>query len=230
MLDAVYAVFTQGWADPAGADPRSRGLVEEALFLGRLISALAPGEPEPAGLVALMLYTHARRGARRDAGGRFVPLDEQDTALWDAALIEEAEALMLRAVRMGRFGRFQLEAAIQSAHAHRRLSGQTDWAAVVDLYDTLLAQTGSVVAALNRAVAVSRLTGPEAGLKALAELAGDPRLQDYQPYWAARADLCHRAGDRTEAAHAYGGRSDWKAIRRCAACCRTGWRAWARRH
>ena len=88
VLEAVYAVFTQGWADPAGADPKSRGLVEEALFLGRLLAGLLPGEPEPKGLLALMLYAHARRGARRDADGRFVPLDAQDTALWDGALIE----------------------------------------------------------------------------------------------------------------------------------------------
>ena len=203
VLDAIYAVFTQGWSDPAGADPRSRGLVEEALFLGRLIATLLPAEAEPMGLLALMLYAHARRAARRDGQGRFVPLDEQDTALWDAALIDEAEVLMLDAVRRGRVGRFQLEAAIQSAHAHRRRSGRTDWAAVVSLYDALLAQTGSVVAALNRAVAVSRLLGPADGLAALAPLAGDARLTDYQPYWAARADLHHRAGDRPGALQAY---------------------------
>jgi RNA polymerase sigma-70 factor (ECF subfamily) len=204
VLDAVYAVFTQGWADPAGADPRSRGLVDEALFLGRLICALLPHEAEPMGLTALMLYAHARRAARRDADGRFVPLDAQDTAAWDAGQIEEAEALMLRAVRLNRVGRFQLEAAIQSAHAQRRLSGVTDWAAVVSLYDALLAQTGSVVAALNRAVALSRLEGPAQGLAVLARLAADPRLEDYQPYWAALADLSQRAGDLDAAAHAYG--------------------------
>jgi RNA polymerase sigma-70 factor (ECF subfamily) len=204
VLDAVYAVFTQGWSDPAGADPRSRGLVDEALFLGRLIAALLPGEAEPIGLTALMLHAHARRRARRDGEGRFVPLDAQDTALWDATQIEEAEALMMRAVRLGRVGRFQLEAAIQSAHAQRRRSGVTDWEAVVALYDALLAETGSVVAALNRAVALSRLTGPAEGLAALADLAADPRLEDYQPYWAALADLSQRAGDIEAAAHAYG--------------------------
>ena len=203
VLEAVYAVFTQGWSDPGGADPKSRGLVDEALFLGRLIASLLPAEPEPMGLLALMLYAHARRTARRDGEGRFTALDAQDTRLWDADLIEEAEALMLQAVRGRRVGRFQLEAAIQSAHAHRRLSGRTDWAAVVALYDSLLAMTGSVVAALNRAVAVSRLDGPQAGLEALDRIADDPRLRDYQPYWAARADLCDRAGDRDAAAHAY---------------------------
>jgi RNA polymerase sigma-70 factor (ECF subfamily) len=100
-------------------------------------------------------------------------------------------------------GRFQLEAAIQSAHAHRPLSGETDWAAIVRLYDGLLRLTGSVVAALNRAVAVSRLDGPEAGLLALDAISGDERLSDYQPYWAARADLCQRAGRLAEAQAAY---------------------------
>lgn len=203
VLEAVYAVFTQGWSDPAGADPRSRGLVEEALYLGRLIAALLPAEAEPKGLLALMLHAHARRDARRDGAGRFVALDAQDTNLWDIALIEEAEGLMNQAVRQGRIGRFQLEAAIQSAHAFRRRSGRTDWAAIVSLYDSHLALTGSVVAALNRAVALSRLQGPAAGLEALDQVASDPRLSDYQPYWAARADLSDRAGDRASAEHAY---------------------------
>ena len=203
VLEAVYAVFTQGWSDPAGADPKSRGLVEEALFLGRLIVQLLPREPEPKGLLALMLYAHARRAARRGGDGRFVALDLQDVSLWDAGQIEEAEALMLAAVRAGRMGRFQLEAAIQSAHAHRRLSGETDWAAIVRLYDGLVLLTGSVVAALNRAVAVSRLDGPEAGLDALDAIAPDERLSDYQPYWAARADICQRTGRRAEAEAAY---------------------------
>ena len=203
VLEAVYAVFTQGWSDPAGADPKSRGLVEEALFLGGLIAELLPREPEPKGLLALMLYAHARRAARRDADGRFVALDAQDPGLWDAGQIEAAEGLMLAAVRAGRMGRFQLEAAIQSAHAHRRLSGRTDWPAIVRLYDGLVQLTGSVVAALNRAVALSRLEGPLAGLAALDAISGDERLFDYQPYWAARADICQRAGLPPEAESAY---------------------------
>ena len=203
VLEAVYAVFTQGWSDPAGADPRSRGLVEEALFLGRLLIGLLPAEPEPKGLLALMLYAHARRGARRDADGRFVPLDAQDPALWDGGLIDEAEALMMAALRFGRIGRFQIEAAIQSAHVHRRLGAPTDWRAIVDLYDSLLAVTGSVVAALNRALALSRRDGAQAGLEALDALAGAPGLSEYQPYWAARADLCDSGGRAPEARQAY---------------------------
>ena len=203
VLEAVYAVFTQGWSDPTGADPKSRGLVDEALFLGRLLAELLPAEPEPKGLLALMLYAHARRGARRDDAGRFTPLDTQDPARWDGPMIEEAEGLMLAALPLGRIGRFQIEAAIQSAHVHRRLGAATDWGAIVQLYDSLLALTGSVVAALNRALALSRRDGAEAGLAALDALAGDARLDDYQPYWAARADICDRAGHAPQAEAAY---------------------------
>lgn len=203
VLEAVYAVFTQGWSDPSGADPKSRGLVEEALFLGRLIAELLPVEPEPKGLLALMLYAHARRRARRDGEGRFVPLDAQNSALWEGLLIDEAEALMMAALASGRVGRFQIEAAIQSAHVHRRMGAETDWRAVVALYDGLLTLTGSVVAALNRALALSRLEGPQAGLEALDAVSADPRLAEYQPYWAARADLCDRAGRKAEAEDAY---------------------------
>jgi RNA polymerase sigma-70 factor (ECF subfamily) len=203
VLEAVYAIFTQGWSDPAGADPKSRGLVDEALFLGGLLTELLPREAEPMGLLALMLYAHSRRAARRDELGRFVPLDEQDARLWDSGLIGRAEALLEAALARGRIGRFQLEAAIQSAHAHRRLSGRTDWNAIVELYDGLVQQTGSLVAALNRAVALSRRDGAEAGLQALAQIADDRRLVSYQPYWAARADLCRRAGDAAAAKEAY---------------------------
>ncbi|MBS0297586.1 MAG: RNA polymerase subunit sigma-70 [Proteobacteria bacterium] len=202
-LDAVYTVFTRGWGDPLGADPESRGLAEEAIWLGRLIAQVLPDEPEPKGLLALMLHAHARRAARRDLGGRFVPLDAQDVSLWDRPMLHEAEALIHQAAAAGRPARFQLEAAIQSAHAARAFTGQADWAAVVILYDGLVAMTGSVVAAINRAVALSRSEGPAQGLAALDAVAEDPRLADYQPYWAARADLLARTGDKAAAAAAY---------------------------
>lgn len=203
VLDAVYAVFTRGWGDPLGADPESRGLAEEAIWLGRLIAQVLPDEPEPKGLLALMLHAHARRAARRDTQGRFVPLDAQDVALWDRAMLHEAEGLIREAARAGRPARFQLEAAIQSAHASRAFTGTADWAAVVILYDGLVAMTGSVVAAINRAVALAQAEGPAQGLAALDAVAHDPRLADYQPYWAARADLLARTGDKTGAAAAY---------------------------
>lgn len=203
VLEAIYAAYAEGWSDAEGADPRRRNLADEAIWLGRLVAALLPEEPEALGLLALMLHAQARRRARRDAAGDYVPLAQQDVALWDAALIEEAEELLRRASRVGGPGRFQLEAAVQSAHCVRRRTGSADWAAVLALYDALHALTGSPVAALNRAVALAATAGPAAGLAALDEAAADPRLHDYQPYWAARADLLARTGARAEAAQAY---------------------------
>lgn len=203
VLDAIYAIYAEGWSDPAGTQARRRGLADEALWLGRLLVSLLPGEPEALGLLALMLHADARRAARRDDQGRFVPLDQQDPARWDAPQIDEAEALLLAASRRGRFGRYQLEAALQSAHAARRLTGVTDWAAIVQLYDALIALTGSVVAAVNRAVAVAEVEGAAAGLAALDTLAADARLAEYQPWWAARAALLARTGRTQEARSAY---------------------------
>lgn len=203
VLDAVYAVYTQGWSDPAGTEPQRRNLAEEALWLGRLAASLLPGEPEALGLLALMLHAEARRSARRDAQGRYVPLAGQDPAQWDAAQIDEAEALLHHAGRLGAPGRYQLEAAVQSVHAARRESGRTDWPAIERLYAALGALTGSPVVEINRAVALAEVDGPAAGLAALDALAADARLRDYQPYWAARAGLLARSGRRGEADAAY---------------------------
>lgn len=203
VLDAIYAVFAEGWSDPAGLDTRRRDLAAEAIWLGRLVVAALPDEPEALGLVSLMLHAEARRGARRDADGAFVPLGEQDPRLWDGALINEAEVLLARAGAMGAPGRFQIEAAVQSAHAVRRQGRPADWPAITRLYDALLAITGSPVVALNQAVAIAETQGPEAGLAALAAIADDPRLKDYQPWWAARAGLLAAAGRSDEAADAY---------------------------
>jgi RNA polymerase sigma-70 factor (ECF subfamily) len=207
VLEAIYAVYAQGWSDPAGTQARSRGLAQEGIWLGRQVVSLLPQEPEALGLLALTLHAEARRQARRDAQGEFVPLDAQDPAHWDATLIEEAEALLVRASRLGAPGRFQLEAAVQSAHAARRLDGRTDWAAIVELYDALLALTGSVVVAVNRAVALAaHLNGPRGaaeGLAALDALGDDAQLAQYQPYWAARAALLARSGSAQAAADAY---------------------------
>jgi RNA polymerase sigma-70 factor (ECF subfamily) len=203
VLEAIYAAYAEGWVDAGGADPRRRNLADEAIWLGRLGAALLPQEPEALGLLALMLHAHARRAARRDPAGDYVPLDAQDTALWDADLIAEAEDLLRRAGGLKRMGRFQLEAAVQSAHCARRRIGRADWDAIVTLYDALHALTGSPVAALNRAVALAERDGATGALTALDALAQDPRLADYQPYWAARADLLARSGDDRAAVAAY---------------------------
>jgi RNA polymerase sigma-70 factor (ECF subfamily) len=203
VLDAIYAAFAEGWSDPAGTEMRRRNLAEEAVWLGRLVASLLPDEPEALGLLALMLHLDARRAARRDAAGGYVPLAEQDIARWDEKLIDEAEALLARAGAMRAIGRFQLEAAVQSAHAVRRRTGRADWAAIEKLYDALAALTGSPVVAINRAIAIAERQGAAAGLAALDALRDDRRLDDYQPYWAARAALLARTGARDEADKAY---------------------------
>lgn len=203
VLAAIYAAFAEGWTDATGTDARRRNLAEEAIWLGALAARLLPGEPEALGLVALMLHAEARRAARRDALGRYVPLAAQDPAAWNGALIDEAEALLRRAAALGAPGRFQLEAAIQSAHAVRRRGSRPDWPAIEALYAALHRLTGSPVVALNRAVALAETQGPAAALAALDALAGDARLQQYQPWWAARAGLLHRLGQAGAADAAY---------------------------
>jgi RNA polymerase sigma-70 factor (ECF subfamily) len=201
-LEAIYATFAEGWSDPGGADIVHRDLTEEAFFLARLVVGLMP-EPEALGLVALMLHAEARRAARRDVNGEYIPLAEQDPALWDVQMIEEAEALLRCAVARGAFGRYQLEAAIQSAHVDRHRTGHPNWAAVVELYDALFFLTGSPVVAINRALAIAELQGAQAALDVLQGVAADARLAEYQPYWAARAELEARTGAHGEARQAY---------------------------
>lgn len=189
VLEAIYASYTDVWADPAQ-------VADEALFLARLVAEMMPGESEALGLLALLLYTDARRAARQ---GGYVPLAEQDQRLWDAAMIAEAEGLLRAAGAMGRIGRFQLEAAIQSAHVHRCASGVGNWEHVLRLYDALFTVHASPVVAVNRAIALAEVRCSAAGLAALDAV----DLPEYQPYWAARAELLSRAGRREEADFAY---------------------------
>jgi predicted RNA polymerase sigma factor len=203
VLDAIYAAFAEGWADPGGTDIARRDLPEEAMFLGRLVVELLPDEPEALGLLALMLHAEARRRARRNVNGEYMPLAEQDPALWDSQKIDSAEALLLRASTLGSIGRYQLEGALQSAHVHRRRTGQANWPEVVQLYDALWALSGSPVVAINRALAIGEIHGASAALEAMPDLAADARLSEYQPYWAARAQLLAMTGAHAEARQAY---------------------------
>jgi RNA polymerase sigma-70 factor (ECF subfamily) len=203
VLEAVYAAYAEGWTDPVGGDTARRDLAGEALFLARLLVELLPEEPETLGLLALMLYAQARRDARRDAAGDYVPLSAQDPATWNAPMIDAANALLRRANTLNAIGRFQLEAALQSAHVHRCRTHRPNWDEVVQLYDALLTIAASPVVAVNRALALAERDGPQAALDALEPYAHDPRLADYQPYWAARADLLARAGATAEALGAY---------------------------
>jgi RNA polymerase sigma-70 factor (ECF subfamily) len=201
VLDAIYAAYTKGWSDVG--DAAVPEIAEEAIWLGRLLVSLLPAEPEAKGMLALMLYAESRRAARRDDTGAYVPLEQQDTSLWDDSQIRLAESLMHDANKAGPTGRYQLEAAIQSAHTARRLAGIDNWKAIVALYDHLLARTHSPVVTLNRAVALAELEGPDAALASLTSLAADKRMQSYQPYWAALGHLRAIAGDKQAAISAW---------------------------
>lgn len=201
VLDAVYAAYTKGYNEVS--DDAVPELADEAIWLGRLLVSLLPNEPEAKGMLALMFYTTARAAARRDSEGAYVPLEEQDTRLWDSSLLALAESLLRQANAGGPSGRYQIEAAIQSAHVARRITGSANWRAVVALYDYLLSLTGSPVVILNRAVARAEVDGPLAALADLADLESDKRLQAYQPFWAAKAHLLARAGDSPNAVEAF---------------------------
>jgi RNA polymerase sigma factor (sigma-70 family) len=203
VLDAIYAAFTEGWTDPAGTDAARRDLTGETLFLANLTAELMPDEPEALSLAALMFHAEARRPARRNAAGDFVPLAEQDVDQWNTRLIDQANALIRRAGAKQSLGRYELEAALQSAHAHRRLTGRSNWRDIIALYDALQMIVASPVVAINRALAIAELEGPGPGLDAMPDAETDPRLSSYQPYWAARADLLARWGATDEAAEAY---------------------------
>src|SRR5882762_11995180 len=203
VLDAIYAAFTEGWTDPGGTDVARRDLTEEAMFLARLVTELLPAEPEALGLLALMFHAEARRYARRNRHGDYVPLAEQEPALWDSQMIGEAEALLRRASVLGSFGRYQLEGALQSAHVYRCRTGHANWAELGQLYDALFALAGSPVVAINRALAIAEVHGTSAALAAMQEVAADGRLAEYQHYWAARAELLAKTGAHAEARHAY---------------------------
>ena len=203
VLEAIYAAFAEGWSDAAGTDAARRELAEEAIFLCRMVIELLPAEPEALGLLALMLYAQARRLARRSGCDEYIPLTAQDPILWDLEMIGEAEEMLMRASTMGVIGRYQLEAAIQSAHVERRATGSTNWEAILQLYDTLFSLLHSPVVAINRALAIAEWQGAEAGLRALQDVAEDKRLAEYQPYWAARAELLARTGAHCDALHAY---------------------------
>lgn len=216
VLEAIYAAYGSGWEDVAGADPRRRGLAGEAIWLGRLVTSLLPGEPEAEGLVALMLHCEARREARRDADGNYVPLATQDVSRWSRTMLEEAEARLAAASSANRPGRFQLEAAIQSVHARRGATGHTDWEAIALLYEGLIRLAPTIGARVGQAAALAEARGAEAGLEALGALPPEA-IHAYQPYWALSAHLLKRLGRHPEAAAAYAraiGLSEEPAVRR----------------
>lgn len=198
VLSAIYAAYGTGWDAPPATVEADGDLAGEAIYLGRLVAAMLPDEPEAKGLLSLMLHCEARRAARRDASGGFVPLASQDATLWNRAFIGEAERLLVAASRQRRFGRYQTEAAIQSLHVQSAVTGSPSHDALVQLYDVLADFSPTIGVLVARAAAYGEGKGCEEGLRQLDELSDDT-VASYQPYWSVKAHLLHKAG-RAEAA------------------------------
>jgi len=202
VLDGIYAAYGTGWEDVDGADALPRGLTAEAIDLGRILCHLMPDEPEPLGLLALMLFCESRTAARRSETGAYVPLDQQDITRWNHELLAQAEHHLRQASGMRSLGTYQLEAAIQSAHCERRAGAPVPPETLVALYEGLLALRPSIGAQVSRACALANARGPDIGLQALDAIPAD-QVTNYQPFWAARAHLLAAGGARAAARQAY---------------------------
>ena len=203
VLTVLHLLYTTGHTARSGEDLVLDELTGRALDLARLLRLLLPDDREAAGLLALLLVHHARRATRTDAHGRLLRLDEQDRSRWDTASISEADRLVVAALTAGAPGRFTLQAAIAALHAQAPSYDETDWPQILKLYDALLRVWPTPVVALNRAVAVSMVDGPEAALAEVEALEHDGRLAGYHYLLATKADLLRRLGRDAEAANAY---------------------------
>jgi RNA polymerase sigma-70 factor (ECF subfamily) len=203
VLLVLYLIFNEGY-EAAEGDRLVRGeLCSEAIRLARLLVKLMPDEAEALGLLALMLLHDARRAARVDERGRYVGLEDQDRSLWDQGRIREGLRMIERALRRGRPGTYQIQAAIAALHGDAHTFAETDWPQIAELYGALMRLDPSPVIELNRAVAVAFADGPERGLELLRPLLSEPSLERYQPLYAAHAELLRRAGDAGRAIEAY---------------------------
>lgn len=203
VLRVLYLVFNEGHLASTGDDLVRADLCEEAIRLTRLVAGLLPSQPEPLGLLALLLLTDARRPARTDAGGHAVALQDQDRSRWDPGRIAEGLDTLPRALALGPPGPYLVQAAIAALHAEAPAWELTDWPQIAALYGELARLDPSPVVTINRAAALAQADGPHVGLALLAPLDGDERLARYQPLHAARAELLAAAGDHRGAAAAY---------------------------
>jgi RNA polymerase sigma-70 factor, ECF subfamily len=203
VLAVLYGLFNEGYSASAGANPIRTSLCAEAIRLTRLLVELMPDEPEALGLLSLILLHDARRPARLDGAGDLVTLEDQDRSLWDHTSIDEACRILDKAMRLGRPGPFQLQAAISALHATAATAAETDWVEIALLYERLGEMVETPVVALNRAVAVAMADGPEAGLVLVDELERECALSDYYLLPATRADLLRRLGRGEQARVAY---------------------------
>jgi RNA polymerase sigma-70 factor (ECF subfamily) len=199
----IYLVFNEGYAATGGDGLVRAGLCQEAIWLGRLLHRLQPGDVETAGLLALMLMHHGRAAARQDADGRPVPLAGQDRSRWDQALITEGTSVLDAAMARRAPGPYQLQAAIIAVHVQAASFADTDWVQIAALYGELARRDPSPVIEINRAVAVGMADGPRAGLAILEPILASGSLAAYGPLHAAHADLLERAGQLEEAAAAW---------------------------
>jgi RNA polymerase sigma-70 factor (ECF subfamily) len=202
VLRVIYLVFNEGYAASSGASLTRQDLSAEAIRLARLLGELLP-EPEAMGLLALMLLHESRRAARVALSGDLILLDDQDRSLWNRQQIAEGTALVERALSTRSIGPYALQAAISAVHAEAPEAATTDWAQIVGLYDVLARAEPSPVVELNRAVAVAMRDGPAAGLALIDAILARGDLSDYRLAHAARADLCRRLGNKTEARASY---------------------------
>ena len=203
VLHVLYLIFNEGYTTSSGPQLRRADLSHEAIRLARIVHTLQPGNPEIAGLLALMLLTDARRAARTNADGELIPLERQDRALWDKQQIAEGVALLSAALPQGSVGPYQLQAAIAAVHDEAARPEDTDWPEILALYELLKRMSDNPMVALNHAIAAAMVHGPRKGLELLDALQNDPRLANHHRLDAVRAHLLERAGDHRNAVEHY---------------------------
>lgn len=202
VAEAIFAIYGKSWDAFGGSDNQLKDLSAEALFLADLLVQLLPDQAEPKGLLAYILHCESRKKARITEAGDYIPLEEQDTLLWNFDFIKKAEVLLQQAFTFKKIGRFQIEAAIQSAHSARVFQKLNNWPQILSLYDGLIQMTPTVGAYVNRAFAIAECSGAEQALQSLSEL-DQKVISTYQPFWVLKAVILKKLKRIPEASHCY---------------------------